>query len=196
MSTIQIGLRKGNWWAGVLAYLALMLQLLTHLVCWQRGVNPTSVEEIHLRCGDSTTLQEGETLCLVNGLYHYRIRFEQDSRSPKKTVREYFSPRCPLKEDDNMTQPPKRSRASSPSEDEDDDPSVVEKLRQLQEIAAQVEQERRPSPPALPNLPSHPRDSWEDFGKLLVFTKKGVIPSTKVRPAALVDRWGGGVAQR
>ncbi|XP_015277223.1 PREDICTED: bifunctional polynucleotide phosphatase/kinase [Gekko japonicus] len=131
----------------------------------QRGVNPTSVEEIHL----------------LNGLYHYCIRFEQDSRSPKKTVREYFSPRRPLKEDDNMVQPPKRPRASSPSEDEDDDdPSVVEKLRQLQEMAAQVEQTRQPSPPALPNLPSHPRDSWEDFGKLLVFTKKGVMPSAKI----------------
>lgn len=146
----------------------------------QRGINPTSVEEIHLRCGDSTTLQEGETLCLVNGLYHYCIRFEQDSRSPKKTMREYFSPRCPLKEGDDMAQPPKRPRTSSPSEDEDDDPSVVEKLRQLQEMAAQVEQAQQPSPQALPDLPSHPRDSWEDFGKLLVFTKKGVMPSAKI----------------
>nr|XP_056719440.1 bifunctional polynucleotide phosphatase/kinase [Euleptes europaea] len=146
----------------------------------QRGVNPTSVEEIHLRCGDSTTLQEAETLCLVNGQYRYCIRFEQDSHSPKKTVREYFSPRRPLKEDDDMAQPPKRSRASSPSEDEDDDPSVVEKLRQLQEMAAQAKQARQPSPQALPNLSSHPRDSWEDLGKLLVFMKKGVMPSAKI----------------
>ncbi|XP_077170380.1 bifunctional polynucleotide phosphatase/kinase [Paroedura picta] len=146
----------------------------------QRGINPTSVEEIHLHCGDSTTLQEGETLCLVNGLYHYCIRFEQDSRSPKKTVREYFSPRRPVKEDDNVAQPPKRPRPSSPSEDEDDDPSVVEKLRQLQEMAALVEQAQEPSPQALPDLPSHPHDSWEDLGKLLVFTKKGVTPSAKI----------------
>ncbi|XP_054848268.1 bifunctional polynucleotide phosphatase/kinase [Eublepharis macularius] len=147
----------------------------------QRGVNPTSVEEIHLRCGDSTTLQEGDTLCLVNGLYRYCIRFEQDSRSPKKTVREYFSPQRPIKEDDSAAQPPKRPRASSPSEDEDDDDlSVVEKLRQLQETAAQMEQARQLSPQNLPNLSSHPRDSWEDLGKLFVFTKKGVMPSAKI----------------
>nr|XP_034990633.1 bifunctional polynucleotide phosphatase/kinase isoform X2 [Zootoca vivipara] len=152
----------------------------------QRGVNPTSVEEIHLRCGDSTTLQEGETLCLVNGLYPYRIRFEEDSRSPKKTLLEFFSPRRPQKkEEDGKSQPAKRPKTSSPSEDEEDDdvdPSVAEKLRQLQETAAEAERARgqRPRQLHLSQLAPQPHDSWEDHGKLLVFTKKGVLPSAKV----------------
>ncbi|XP_077773545.1 bifunctional polynucleotide phosphatase/kinase isoform X2 [Podarcis muralis] len=153
----------------------------------QRGVNPTSVEEIHLRCGDSTTLQEGETLCLVNGLYPYRIRFEEDSRSPKKTLLEFFSPRRPLKkEEDGKAQPAKRPKTSSPSEDEEDsddvDPSVAEKLKQLQETAAQAQraQSQTPRQLQLSHLAPQPHDSWEDHGKLLVFTKKGVVPSAKV----------------
>ncbi|XP_061444616.1 bifunctional polynucleotide phosphatase/kinase isoform X2 [Rhineura floridana] len=152
----------------------------------QRGVNPTSVEEIHLRCGDSTTLQEGETLCLVNGLYPYRIRFEEDSRSPKKTLLEFFSPRRPLneEEEESKAQPAKRPKTSSSSEDEEEDddvnPSVVEKLKQLQETAAQAEQTQQPPQQPFSQLAPQPHDFWEDHGKLLVFTKKGVVPSTRV----------------
>ncbi|XP_053116116.1 bifunctional polynucleotide phosphatase/kinase isoform X2 [Hemicordylus capensis] len=151
----------------------------------QRGVNPTSVEEIHLRCGDSTTLQEGEILCLVNGLYPYHIHFEQDSRSPKKNLLEFFSPRRPLNQDDGKARPAKRPKVSSPSEEEEeeDDPSVLEKLRQLQETAAQAEQAEQADPPSRQTpskLSPQPQDSWEDHGKLLVFTKKGVAPSAKI----------------
>lgn len=155
------------------------------LVYQQRGVNPTSVEEIHLHCGDSTTLQEGETLCLVNGLYPYRIRFEQGSHSPKKTLPEFFSPRRALKEGDGKAQASKRPKASSPpkdvEDDDDDDDSVVKKLKQLQETAAQAQQKCHSSQQTLSKLAPHPCDSWEDQGKLLVFTKKGVVPSAKVR---------------
>ncbi|XP_062994865.1 bifunctional polynucleotide phosphatase/kinase isoform X2 [Elgaria multicarinata webbii] len=149
----------------------------------QRGVNPTSVEEIHLRCGDSTTLQEGETLRLVNGLYPYRIRFEQDSSSPKKNLLQFFSPKRPLKkEEDDGSSRPKRPKVSSPSkeEEDDDDPSVVEKLRQLQEMAARAEMSRQPSQQPPSKLAAQPSDSWEEHGKLMVFTKKGVAPSAKV----------------
>ncbi|XP_003222735.1 bifunctional polynucleotide phosphatase/kinase [Anolis carolinensis] len=156
----------------------------------QRGVNPTSVEEIHLRCGDSTTLQEGETLFLVNRLYPYHVRFEQDPSSPKKNLLHFFSPKRPLKEEeeveekDRKAQTAKRIKSSSPSEDEEedeDDPHVTEKLRQLQETAALAE-ETHPSPQKQPayQMAPQPRDSWEDHGKLLVFTKKGVVPSSKV----------------
>ncbi|XP_042332183.1 bifunctional polynucleotide phosphatase/kinase isoform X2 [Sceloporus undulatus] len=152
----------------------------------QRGVNPTSVEEIHLRCGDSTTLQEGETLCLVNGLYPYCIHFEQDSSSSKKNLLHFFGSKHSLKEekeDDKKAQIAKRIKPSSPSEDEedDDDSRVTEKLKQLQETAARAEQVL-PPPQQQPvsKMAPQPYDSWEDHGKLLVFTKKGVVPSTKV----------------
>ncbi|XP_066484403.1 bifunctional polynucleotide phosphatase/kinase isoform X2 [Tiliqua scincoides] len=149
----------------------------------QRGVNPTSVEEIHLSCGDSTTLQEGETLCMVNGLYPYRIHFEQGSHSPKKTLLEFFSPKRALKEGNGKAQPSKRPKASSPPkdvEDDDDDPSVAKKLKQLQETAARAQQKCHSSQQTLSKLVPHPCDSWEDHGKLLVFTKKGVVPSAKI----------------
>ncbi|XP_063157007.1 bifunctional polynucleotide phosphatase/kinase isoform X2 [Candoia aspera] len=146
----------------------------------QRGVNPTSVEEIHLHCGDSTTLQEGETLCLVNGLYPYCIRFEQGDNSAKKNPLEFFCSKRTQKktEEDGEAHTVKRLKASCPSEDEeDDDTSVAEKLRQLQETAAQAHSS--PQKP-LSKLAPQPCDSWEDRGKLLVFTKKGIVPSTKV----------------
>uniref|UniRef100_A0ABM5GS80 Bifunctional polynucleotide phosphatase/kinase n=1 Tax=Pogona vitticeps TaxID=103695 RepID=A0ABM5GS80_9SAUR len=155
----------------------------------QRGVNPTSVEEIHLHRGDSTTLQEGQTLCLVNGLYPYCIRFEQEATSPKKNLLQFFSPKRPLKQEDEKGRrapPVKRTKTSSPSEDEEgeedngDDPSVVEKLRKLQETAARAEQALPPSRKLLSKVAPQLCDSWEDHGKLLVFTRKGVVPSTKV----------------
>ncbi|KAH0626688.1 hypothetical protein JD844_001795 [Phrynosoma platyrhinos] len=150
----------------------------------QRGVNPTSVEEIHLRCGDSTTLQEGMTLCLVNGLYPYCIHFEQDSSSSKKNLLHFFSSKHSLKEekeDDKKAQTAKRIKPSSPSEDEEDDDDVTEKLKQLQETAARAEQAHPPpQQQSVSKMAPQPCDSWEDHGKLLVFTKKGVVPSTKV----------------
>ncbi|KAG8140206.1 putative Bifunctional polynucleotide phosphatase-kinase protein [Naja naja] len=145
----------------------------------QRGINPTSVEEIHLHCGDSTTLQEGETLCLVNGLYPYCIRFEQDDNSTKKNPLEFFcSKQIQQKtEEDSMGHTVKRLKVSCPSEEEDDDDSfITEKLRQLQETAAQAHSSQKP----LSKLAPQPCDSWEDQGKLLVFTKKGLVSSTKV----------------
>ncbi|XP_039216157.1 bifunctional polynucleotide phosphatase/kinase [Crotalus tigris] len=149
----------------------------------QRGINPTSVEEIHLHCGDSTTLQEGETLCLVNGLYPYCIRFEQDDNSAKKNPLEFFcSKQAPKKtEEDCKAHTIKRLKVSCPSEEEDDDDSfITEKLRQLQETAAQAAQAQ--SSPQKPLSKPAPQlcDSWENHGKLLVFTKKGIAPSTKV----------------
>uniref|UniRef100_A0A674JBC0 Uncharacterized protein n=1 Tax=Terrapene triunguis TaxID=2587831 RepID=A0A674JBC0_9SAUR len=90
----------------------------------QRGVNPTSVEELQLQPGDSSTLQEGQTLWLVNGRYPYTLRFLPAPHSPRRSLLDFF-------------------RGSS-------------------------------------GLPPHPRDSWEEHGKLLVFTKEGVVPSTKV----------------
>lgn len=153
-------------------------------MCWQRGINPTSVEEIHLHCGDSTTLQEGETLCLVNGLYPYCIRFEQDDNSAKKKPLEFFcSKEAPKKtEEDGKAHTIKRLKVSCPSEEEDDDDDsfITEKLRQLQETAAQAAQAQ--SSPQKPLSKPAPQlcDSWENHGKLLVFTKKGIVPSTKV----------------
>ncbi|KAM3823815.1 bifunctional polynucleotide phosphatase/kinase isoform 1-T2 [Vipera latastei] len=150
----------------------------------QRGINPTSVEEIHLHCGDSTTLQEGETLCLVNGLYPYCIRFEQDDNSAKKKPLEFFcSKEAPKKtEEDGKAHTIKRLKVSCPSEEEDDDDDsfITEKLRQLQETAAQAAQAQ--SSPQKPLSKPAPQlsDSWENHGKLLVFTKKGIVPSTKV----------------
>ncbi|KAL7977236.1 hypothetical protein Chor_009185, partial [Crotalus horridus] len=150
----------------------------------QRGINPTSVEEIHLHCGDSTTLQEGETLCLVNGLYPYCIRFEQDDNSAKKNPLEFFcSKQAPKKtEEDGKAHTIKRLKVSCPSEEEDDDDDsfITEKLRQLQETAAQAAQAQ--SSPQKPLSKPAPQlcDSWENHGKLLVFTKKGIAPSTKV----------------
>ncbi|XP_007442782.1 bifunctional polynucleotide phosphatase/kinase-like [Python bivittatus] len=149
----------------------------------QRGVNPTSVEEIHLHCGDSTTLQEGETLCLVNGLYPYCIHFEQDDNSTKKNPLEFFCSKRTQKktEEDGKAHAVKRLKASCPSEDEEDDDSfVAEKLRQLQETAVRAAQTHSSPQKPLSKLAPQPSDSWEDRGKLLVFTKKGVVPSTKV----------------
>lgn len=148
-------------------------------MCWQRGINPTSVEEIHLHCGDSTTLQEGETLYLVNGLYPYCIRFEQDDNSAKKKPLEFFCSKQNQQktEEDGKAHPVKRLKVSCPSEEEDDDDSfITEKLRQLQETAAQAHSSQKP----LSKLAPHPCDSWEDHGKLLIFTKKGIVSSTKV----------------
>uniref|UniRef100_A0A8D0GSH7 Polynucleotide kinase 3'-phosphatase n=1 Tax=Sphenodon punctatus TaxID=8508 RepID=A0A8D0GSH7_SPHPU len=150
----------------------------------QRGVNPTSVEELRLGCGDSTTLQEGQTLCLVNGLYPYCLRFAPKPRSPRKTLPEFFSPKRPLDEGEETACPAKRPKTPSLVEDdeeEEDDSVVAEKLRQLQEMAVEVERAPRTPPEkgASESAP-HPQDSWEEHGKLLVFTQKGVVPSSKV----------------
>ncbi|XP_038237498.1 bifunctional polynucleotide phosphatase/kinase isoform X2 [Dermochelys coriacea] len=146
----------------------------------QRGVNPTSVEELQLQPGDSSTLQEGQTLWLVNGRYPYTLRFLP---TPRRSLLDFFSPkRHPLAEGEEE-RPPKRPKAPSPSEEEED-AAVAVKLHQLQETAASAEQAKGgashlPQGRSL-GLPPHPRDSWEEHGKLLVFTKEGVVPSAKV----------------
>ncbi|XP_074927376.1 bifunctional polynucleotide phosphatase/kinase [Chelonoidis abingdonii] len=148
----------------------------------QRGVNPTSVEELQLQPGDSSTLQEGQTLWLVNGRYPYTLRFLPAPQSPRRSLLDFFSPKRHLPGEGDEGRPPKRPKAPSPPEEEDS--AVATKLRQLQETAASAERAKGGAP-CLPHggalgLPPNPRDSWEEHGKLLVFTKEGVVPSAKV----------------
>ncbi|XP_075771999.1 bifunctional polynucleotide phosphatase/kinase isoform X2 [Pelodiscus sinensis] len=139
----------------------------------QRGVNPTSVEELQLQPGDSSTLQEGQTLWLVNGRYPYTLHFLP---APRRSLAGGG--------EGPASKRPKTSSSTEEEGEEEEDPAVVAKLRQLQETAASAEQAkaRPPAPPQgeASEQPPHPRDSWHEHGKLLVFTKQGVVPSTKV----------------
>ncbi|KAM9112958.1 bifunctional polynucleotide phosphatase/kinase [Pangshura tecta] len=153
----------------------------------QRGVNPTSVEELQLQPGDSSTLQEGQTLWLVNGRYPYTLRFLPAPLSPRRSLLDFFSPKRRLPGEGDEGRPPKRPKAPSPpeeEEEEEEDSAVAAKLCQLQETAASAERAKGGAPRLpqgeLSGLPPHPRDSWEEHGKLLVFTKQGVVPSAKV----------------
>ncbi|XP_067408280.1 bifunctional polynucleotide phosphatase/kinase [Emydura macquarii macquarii] len=152
----------------------------------QRGVNPTSVEDLQLRPGDSSTLQEGQTLWPVNRRYPHTLHFLPAPQSPSRSLLDYFSPKRRPPAEGEEGRPPKRPKAPSPPEEEEDDedPAVAVKLRQLQETAASAEQAKggAPCPPQgePSGPPPHPRDSWEEHGKLLVFTKEGVVPSAKV----------------
>uniref|UniRef100_A0A8C8RSG8 Bifunctional polynucleotide phosphatase/kinase n=1 Tax=Pelusios castaneus TaxID=367368 RepID=A0A8C8RSG8_9SAUR len=153
----------------------------------QYGVNPTSVEELQLHPGDSSTLQDGQTLWLVNGCYPHTLRFLPAPKSPRRSLLDFFSPkRRPLAKGEEGW-PSKRPKAPSPpeeQEEEEEDSVVAMKLRQLQEMAASAEQAKGGASCPLQGEPSgpppHPRDSWEEHGKLLVFTKEGVMPSAKV----------------
>ncbi|XP_078511306.1 bifunctional polynucleotide phosphatase/kinase-like [Lissotriton helveticus] len=148
------------------------------LADWQRqtvritqlGVNPTSVEELELKKGDSTTMKEGETLCLVNGLYPHTIRFTgskptrppsaSDTKTdvsarprdtiPKRTVKDFFSAHRPenMKRSSSnreaQAEPSsKRPKGESPKEQgsgSDSEEEANRKLKQLQETAAHAHQ--------------------------------------------------------
>uniref|UniRef100_A0A7M4FI70 Polynucleotide kinase 3'-phosphatase n=1 Tax=Crocodylus porosus TaxID=8502 RepID=A0A7M4FI70_CROPO len=142
----------------------------------QLGVNPTSVDNQELGQGKSATLREGQTLWLVNRNYPHGLRFLPPAHSPQKTLLDFFSSkRQPQPEgDEDEEHPHKRLKAPSPSEEEvEEDDIVATKLHQLQDTAAQSQGAKSGAAP-------HPQDSWEQHGKLLVFTKEGVVPSTKV----------------
>ncbi|XP_074872432.1 bifunctional polynucleotide phosphatase/kinase [Carettochelys insculpta] len=152
----------------------------------QRGVNPTTVEELQLGPGDSSTLQEGQTLWLVNGCYPYTLRFLP---APRRSLQDVSSPKRCHPAGGEEAPAPKRLKAPSSSaeeeeEEEEEDLAVVAKLHQLQETAASAEQAKAGVPHPPHGDPSallpHPRDSWEEHGKLLLFTKEGVVPSAKV----------------
>ncbi|XP_006274927.2 bifunctional polynucleotide phosphatase/kinase isoform X1 [Alligator mississippiensis] len=155
----------------------------------QLGVNPTSVDNQELGQGKSATLREGQTLWLVNRSYPHGLRFLALAHSPHKTLLDFFSskrqPQLEGDKDEDEEHPHKRLKAPSPSEeDEEEDDIVATKLHQLQDTAAQAQGAKSGAAPqplgGSWSLPPHPQDSWEQHSKLLVFTKEGVMPSTKV----------------
>ncbi|CAM5174072.1 unnamed protein product [Eretmochelys imbricata] len=89
----------------------------------QRGVNPTSVEELQLQPGDSSTLQEGA-----------------DAVAGEWALLDFFSPKRHPPAEGEAGRPPKRPKAPSPGEEEEEDAAVAAKLHQLQETAASAEQ--------------------------------------------------------
>lgn len=74
----------------------------------------------------------------------------------------------------------KRARTEGSSSGDDDAESRIEqKLRQLQEIAAEADNQRAETGPALGSSPC-PMSRWEQVGKLMLFTAAGVTARTKV----------------
>ncbi|XP_069598376.1 bifunctional polynucleotide phosphatase/kinase [Ranitomeya imitator] len=182
----------------------------------QLGSNPTSVGEVKLKQGESTLMNENQTLHLVNSLHPYTVVFSNESprntgkpkatrpvsrkpvaaASPKKTITDFFSAstsesnkRTKREEDDKSEPSNKRTKlqASAPkpaekSEDSEED-DTSRKLRELQEMAAQrgkISTKASNDSPDSQRGAACSRDSWEEHGKLLVFNKKGVQPSSKI----------------
>ncbi|XP_069461738.1 bifunctional polynucleotide phosphatase/kinase isoform X2 [Ambystoma mexicanum] len=182
----------------------------------QLGANPTTVEELELKKGNSTTMKEGETLCLVNGLYPQMVSFsgsksarlspvtqakttartpsaQPKTTSTKKTVKDFFDP--PRSENTKRStsgrealpeSSSKRHKGASPTADgSDSEEEALRKLKQLQETAANAQKANSTVPPRSGSSTecrgeACQKDSWEEFGKLLVFSKKGVRPSSKI----------------
>ncbi|XP_005990983.1 bifunctional polynucleotide phosphatase/kinase [Latimeria chalumnae] len=127
---------------------------------------------------------------------------------PKKTISDFFSStkaqaqkRHPGNEEDPAEPNGKRlkferegplagNHDSEEEEEDDDDKEMAEKLLQLQAMAAKYEQAAEKMAQAAArssadaSVPTKgqpwPKDSWEQHGKLLVFTKKGMTASSKV----------------
>ncbi|XP_071966343.1 bifunctional polynucleotide phosphatase/kinase isoform X3 [Engystomops pustulosus] len=114
--------------------------------------------------------------------------------SPKKTLKDFFSTsesnKRSQREEDGKSEPSsKRTKfqesASKPVESDEDseEEEISRKLRELQETAAKANQTSR-NASADSSVTTGGRacskDTWEEHGKLLVFNKKGVQPSSKV----------------
>ncbi|XP_056398657.1 bifunctional polynucleotide phosphatase/kinase [Hyla sarda] len=176
----------------------------------QLGANPTSVGEVKLKHGESTLLNENQTLHMVNSLYPYTVVFSDESpsrrkprdtkpaaaTSPKKTITDFFNAstsesknRTKRKEDGKSEPSSKRTKtqgfASRPEEnsEESEDEDISYKLKELQETAAKANhtstKTSRDSPDTLRGTACS-KDTWEEHGKLLVFTKQGVQSSSKI----------------
>ncbi|XP_077115839.1 bifunctional polynucleotide phosphatase/kinase [Ranitomeya variabilis] len=182
----------------------------------QLGSNPTSVGKVKLKQGESTLMNENQTLHLVNSLHPYTVVFINESpritgkpkatrpvsrkpvaaASPKKTITDFFgastsesNKRTKREEDDKSEPSNKRTKlqASAPkpaenSEDSEED-DTSRKLRELQEMASQrgkISTKASNDSPDSQRGAACSRDSWEEHGKLLVFNKKGVQPSSKI----------------
>lgn len=155
----------------------------------QLGVNPTSVEELELKKGDSTTMKEGETLCLVNGLYPHTIRFtgskpirppsasetkiDVSARPrdtvPKRTVKDFFgahrpetSKRSSSSREAQAEPSSKKSKGESPMEQgsgSDSEEEANRKLKQLRETAALAHQANSTAVPRTGSSEVHSGDA-------------------------------------
>ncbi|KAM9298900.1 bifunctional polynucleotide phosphatase/kinase [Gastrophryne carolinensis] len=123
-------------------------------------------------------------------------RNSKRAASPKKTITDFFGgstsesqKRSQREEDDDLEPSSKRSKPqesgskateySGDSEEEE----ISRKLKELQETAAKANRtnainDHKPSDASRGGICS--KDCWEEHGKLLVFTKKGVQASSKI----------------
>ncbi|XP_075695947.1 bifunctional polynucleotide phosphatase/kinase isoform X2 [Rhinoderma darwinii] len=183
---------------------------------YHTGANPTSVGGVKLKHGESTLMNEDQTLYMVNSLYPYTVVFNNESpkntgktkatlqvnknpsgaASPRKTITDFFnastseSSKRTQREEDGKSEPSNKrtkfqasaSKATENSEDSEEE-DISRKLRELQEIAAKVIQtstQASSDPPDPQRGGACSKDTWEEHGKLLVFNKKGVQPSSKI----------------
>ncbi|XP_044137547.1 bifunctional polynucleotide phosphatase/kinase [Bufo gargarizans] len=176
----------------------------------QLGTNPTSVGEVKLKHGESTLMHENQTLYMVNSLYPYTVMFNNESRrnttkpkatlqvnkkpagaaSPKKNITDFFASKRTKREEDGKAEPSSKrtklqERASKPAENSEDseEEEISRKLRELQETAAKVNHTISKAPNDSPDTmrgTACSKDAWEQHGKLLVFNKQGVQPSSKI----------------
>lgn len=118
------------------------------------------------------------------------------SASPKKTITDFFnastsesSKRTRRGEDGKPEPSSKRTKfqasPSKPLENSEDseDEEISRRLRELQETAAKGNHTSTKAPSDSSDTPrgrACGKDAWEEHGKLLVFNKKGVQPSSKI----------------
>ncbi|KAJ8256549.1 hypothetical protein COCON_G00187010 [Conger conger] len=129
-----------------------------------------------------TTLRGGETeMGKAKGKERQR---DSQKAAPKRSIQEFFtaSPKQAAKRPHSQEEDSsgKRARTEGSSSGDDDAESLIEqKLRRLQEVAAEADVQQAGKGPAPGSSPC-PMDRWEQVGKLLLFTAAGVTASTKV----------------
>uniref|UniRef100_A0A672LSP5 Bifunctional polynucleotide phosphatase/kinase-like n=1 Tax=Sinocyclocheilus grahami TaxID=75366 RepID=A0A672LSP5_SINGR len=126
----------------------------------QLGPNPSSLDGQCLGRGEPGCLTAGCTLYLVNQSHPFTVKF---------ATKRPYSP-----EDD--VPPTKRGCGG---DDEDDETSAEEKLKQLQALA-QKGCDKLDSPSVKATVPSSTCSHWQQIGSLLLFTAAGVPDSSKI----------------
>ncbi|XP_016101307.1 bifunctional polynucleotide phosphatase/kinase [Sinocyclocheilus grahami] len=174
----------------------------------QLGPNPSSLDGQCLGRGEPGCLTAGCTLYLVNQSHPFTVKFvgnsnekssspqkkgkaanesrdgqksSNDGSGPKRSIQDYFSKspkkatKRPYSPEDDV--PP--TKRGCGGDDEDDETSAEEKLKQLQALA-QKGCDKLDSPSVKATVPSSTCSHWQQIGSLLLFTAAGVPDSSKI----------------
>ena len=175
----------------------------------QKGSNPSSIDNVQLEKNCKAVLRENIKLCIVEGKYPHVVKFkpvetngnQSKSKNCQKQKHETDLHKSDSKlkrsadrdsDDSPKAKKQKTSRQSHVSDSDSDSQNVEDikaKLNQLKETMKKSKPEKpqnddqqtvKKVTDSRSGKPS-PESRWEEHGRLLMFTSKGVQSSTKVR---------------